>query len=72
MPKRLNSKFYTTEVLDAAPKLLGKLLARRLENGEILRFRITETEAYCGEEDTACTQKREKRAVRQCFMKKGV
>ena len=36
-----------------APQLIGKLLCRSTEEG-ILRFRITETECYFGEEDTAC------------------
>lgn len=36
-----------------ARKLVGKVLCRAWE-GEILRFRITETECYFGEEDTAC------------------
>lgn len=54
MAKRLGSDFYTKDVLTVAPMLLGKLLARRFNNGEIIRLRITETEAYRGEEDTAC------------------
>lgn len=53
-PMRLGSEFYTQDVLAAAPALLGKLLCRRLPNGTVLRRRITETEAYRGEEDTAC------------------
>ncbi len=39
--------------IELAPWLLGKILCREL-NGEILRARITETECYFGEEDTAC------------------
>jgi DNA-3-methyladenine glycosylase len=41
-------------VLDVAPKLIGKLLVRKLDDGTILKYRITETEVYRGEEDTAC------------------
>ena len=52
--KRLPRDFYTADVLDVAPALLGKLLCRRLESGEVVKYRITETEAYRGEEDTAC------------------
>ncbi len=40
-----------------APSLIGKLLCRRLcdESGErIIKLRITETECYFGEDDTAC------------------
>ena len=36
-----------------APALLGKLLCRKIDN-EIIKYRITETECYFGEEDTAC------------------
>ena len=38
----------------AAVYLLGKLLCKRTSDGEIKRGRITETECYCGAEDTAC------------------
>jgi DNA-3-methyladenine glycosylase len=54
---KLTSKFYTQDALTVAPLLIGKLLVRRLDNGELLKYRITETEAYCGEEDTACHAK---------------
>lgn len=40
-----------------APSLIGKLLCRKIydESGEhIVKLRITETECYFGEEDTAC------------------
>jgi len=51
---RLDPAFYTQDVLAAAPALLGKLLCRRLPGGTVLRRRVTETEAYRGEGDTAC------------------
>ena len=37
-----------------AKALLGMELCRRLDDGTVLRARIVETEAYFGEEDTAC------------------
>lgn len=51
---RIPPEFYTQDVLTAAPALLGKLLCRRLPDGTVQRRRITETEAYRGEEDSAC------------------
>lgn len=51
---KLNSDFFNRDVLLAAPDLVGKLLVRKFDNDNILRFRITETEAYRGEEDKAC------------------
>ena len=33
---------------------VGAWLCRRRDDGTVIRRRITETEAYCGEEDTAC------------------
>jgi DNA-3-methyladenine glycosylase len=51
---KLGLRFYRQDVLIVAPALIGKLLVRKLDNGEILRYRITETEAYRGEEDSAC------------------
>ena len=50
---RLNSAFYRQSALILGPALVSKLLCRQTPHG-VLRFRITETEIYCGEEDTAC------------------
>ncbi len=45
--------FYTQSSPVLAPLLLGKLLCRKIGR-RVLRLRITETEAYFGEADTAC------------------
>lgn len=54
MAIKLSQEFYRKDVLEVAPSLLGKYLVRRFDSGEIHRFRITEVEAYRGEEDKAC------------------
>jgi len=51
---RLQKDFFTRDVLLVAPDLLGKFLVRRFEDGKIKKHRITEVEAYRGEEDLAC------------------
>lgn len=51
--KRLEEDFYHRPCLEVARDLVGKLLVHRAD-GELRCLRITETEAYCGEEDTAC------------------
>lgn len=51
---RLNSKYYRLGALELAPLLLGKYLVRKLNDGSFLKAKITEVEAYCGEEDLAC------------------
>lgn len=50
---RLPQEFYMQSAVDMAPLLLGKVLCRSIE-GNVIRLRITETEAYAGESDTAC------------------
>jgi DNA-3-methyladenine glycosylase len=50
----LTPSFFLRDVLEVAPALLGKLLVRKFDNGNIMRFAITETEAYRGVEDKAC------------------
>lgn len=50
---RLGCDLYEMNAVSLAPKLLGKLLCRSI-NGEIIKVRISETEAYFGENDTAC------------------
>ena len=47
--ERLGMDFYHRPCVEVARDLVGKIL---VHNGKSLR--ITETEAYCGESDTAC------------------
>ena len=51
---RLPKEFYTRDVLDVAPELIGKILAVRLETDIIGRYSVTEVEAYRGTGDKAC------------------
>ena len=46
---KLQKEFYHRPCLEVAKDLVGKVL---VHNGK--KLRIAETEAYCGEEDTAC------------------
>ena len=50
---RLGYDFYHRPCLKVARDLVGKVLVHKTPTGE-LRLRISETEAYCGESDTAC------------------
>lgn len=51
---RLSRGFYSGDTLEIARSLLGKYLARRTDDGELLVVRITETEGYIGRCDKAC------------------
>ncbi len=50
----LDAEFFDRDCLVVAPDLIGKILVHKLPDGTELRERITETEAYRGEEDKAC------------------
>ena len=54
MAKILDTAYFSAPATQLAPDLVGKLICRRLDDGTILRYRITETECYYGESDTAC------------------
>ena len=54
MVTKLDYGFFHRPCLEVAENLVGKVLAHWLPDGTVLRLRISETEAYCGEEDTAC------------------
>ena len=54
MSRRLTEGDYSADAVTMAKGLLGMTLCRRLDDGSVLRARIVETEAYFGEEDTAC------------------
>ena len=51
--RRLEYDFFHRPCLEVARDLVGKVLVHQF-NGQKLRLRISETEAYCGEADTAC------------------
>lgn len=53
MAAALGPEYFRRPATELAPDLLGKVLCRRAAGGTVRR-RITETEAYFGEEDTAC------------------
>lgn len=50
---KLDTSFFHRPCLEVARDLVGKVLVHRV-NGQELRLRISETESYCGEADTAC------------------
>ena len=47
--RRLTAEDYAVDAVTAAKALVGAWLCRRLDDGTVIRRRITETEAYCGE-----------------------
>jgi DNA-3-methyladenine glycosylase len=51
---RMERSFFTHDVLEVAPGLLGKILVVKSSNDLIRRFIISETEAYRGSDDKAC------------------
>jgi len=50
---RLPKEFYMRSTLEVARDLLGRVLCRRLPDGEVLRGRLLEVEAYDGPKDRA-------------------
>lgn len=50
----IHESFFARPCTLAAESLVGKMLCRRFPDGTVKKLRITETEAYCGEADTAC------------------
>jgi len=46
---RLTSEDYAVDVVTAAKVLVGAWLCRRFDDGTVIRRRIPEPEAYCGE-----------------------
>ncbi|MDE6425667.1 MAG: DNA-3-methyladenine glycosylase [Ruminococcus sp.] len=54
MNKKITEDFFRRDCLTVAPELIGKILVRKLPDGTFIKERISETEAYRGEEDKAC------------------
>lgn len=51
---KLNEDFFNRDCLEVAPDLVGKLIVRKLDDNSYIKMRITQTEAYRGEDDKAC------------------
>ena len=62
----LNKEFYEIDTLRVARTLIGKKLVRQIDDLQLSGM-IVETEAYCGEEDSACHAHRGK-TNRNCVM----
>lgn len=71
MHQRLHTSFFTREVTHVAPKLLGKILVRKFNDGSVKRYRITETEAYRGRDDKACHANKGKTARTEVMFRQG-
>ena len=50
----LGESYFSAPATSLAPDLIGKLLCVRMPDGTTVKKRITETECYFGEDDTAC------------------
>jgi DNA-3-methyladenine glycosylase len=49
----VDPNFFTVHATELAQKLLGKVLVRNI-NGQLIKVKIVETEAYDGKIDRAC------------------
>ena len=67
---RLESEFFQRDCLTVAKELVGKILVHKVGNEEY-RLRITETEAYLGESDTACHAHKGRTPRTETMYKKG-
>ncbi len=69
---KLDYEFFHRDALSVAKDLVGKVLVCTDEKGTIKKLRITETEAYCGESDTAChAHKGRTKRTEVLYMKAG-
>lgn len=65
-----NVDFFNLPAGELAPKLLGMTLCRDID-GKIVKARILEVEAYCGETDTACHSSKGKTARNKTMWEDG-
>lgn len=70
-PAALDPGLFEKDCLELAPALVGKLIVRTLPDGDEIRLRITETEAYRGTEDTACHASKGKTARNELLWRRG-
>lgn len=68
---KFDNSIFLLSATKLAPLLLGKLFCVNTGDGNIKRVRITETEAYFGEEDTACHAHRGRTKRTEILYSKG-
>ena len=68
MARKLPKSFFLHDTVSVARALLGCVLWRRLDGGELLAARIVETEAYLGANDLASHARRGLRSERNASM----
>ena len=68
--KRLNRTYYKQPATVLAADLIGKLLCRRTSQG-VIKYRITETECYYSEQDSACHASKGKTQRTKTLYEKG-
>ena len=51
---KIEKNYFLRPATELASDMVGLLLCRRFDDGSVVKARITETECYFGEEDTAC------------------
>lgn len=68
---RLTKEFFSRDTVTVARELIGKGLVRVFHSGELRRYRITETEAYCGPQDLACHAAKGKTSRTEVMFKSG-
>lgn len=64
-------EFFTRDCLTVAQDLVGKLITCKKSDGTAVTLRISETEAYCGEDDTACHASRSRTPRTEVFYMNG-
>ena len=69
--EKIGADFYLQDALEAAKAICGKILCVRQKDGTVLRRRITETECYRGEEDTACHAHKGRTARTEVLYRQG-
>ena len=52
--EKLTESFYSQDTIDVAQNLLGCVLVRVTDKGQVLKGQIVETEAYLGVQDECC------------------
>jgi len=71
MKSRLPAGFFQRDVLEVASELLGKILVRKFDDGNLHRFIIAEVEAYRGDGDRACHASKGKTPRTEVMFREG-